>query len=66
MENDMVECKTCLTEIPDGTLRANYPDGSYCVDCAEKTVWHRRFKNMKASEIMKYLGLPPHNPLEGL
>lgn len=54
-------CIICEKEIPDGVGRYHYPNGDHCVDCGEKSNWHEKFKNMKASEVMKYLGIIDHD-----
>lgn len=37
----------------------NYPDGFYCSDCGVKSKWHEKFSKMRASQIIKYLGIDP-------
>ena len=55
------KCIVCQKEIPDGIGRFHYPTGDHCVDCGEQSKWYAKFKDMKASEIMKYLGIQNHD-----
>ena len=55
------ECIVCEKKIPDDAGRFNYPVGTHCIECGEKSKWYKKFNNMKAAEIIKYMGIPPEN-----
>jgi hypothetical protein len=43
-----VECTKCFTKIEDGDLRANYPTGVQCINCAEE--YHN--KHLKGKKLV--------------
>ena len=59
VKNEIEKCVVCGKEIPDGVGRFNYPVGTHCNECGEKSKWHEKFSKMRASQIIKYMGIDP-------
>ena len=53
------ECTVCFKILPYTDGYYNYPTGLHCLECGEKSIWYEKFKNMRASEVIKYLGIDP-------
>ena len=53
------ECHVCEKKLAEGEGRFHYPDGVYCSDCGETSGWYCKFSMMRASQIIKYMGIDP-------
>jgi hypothetical protein len=53
------ECHVCEKKFAKGEGRFHYPDGDYCNDCGVTSGWYCKFSMMRASQIIKYMGINP-------